>query len=234
MIKMNIMEYVESLSDVCGVADFQNDNEKLVETYGEDISIYPYAIVIGHKLNEEIIEKIPLTYNDDDLAQEYLDEYYNSFKRISKITDKIKSFIEDENYHAIVLSATEEPKEITLKRSFSNKTSANIAGVGWLGKNNLLTTREFGPRLTWATILTDAPLKEYVGHQIESLCGDCQVCVNACPGGAIVNLSDPEKSYSPQKCGEYIMGRKEEGHPTACGMCLYICPYGNDKVKNLI
>lgn len=231
---MSIVEYIGSLSDVYGIADFSIEKEELIDMYGEDICKYPYAIAIGHKMIEEIIEKIPLTYNDDDLAKEYLDEYFNSFQRVSKIADKIIDYIKNEGYNAIKLDVSGTNPELNLKKPFSNKASANLSGIGWLGKNNLLTTKEFGPRLTWATVLTDAPLGKYAGRPIESLCGDCQMCVKACPGKAIVDLPNPKESYSPEKCGDFLMKRKESGHQVACGMCLYICPYGNKKSKELL
>ncbi len=231
---MSIIEYIESLCDVYGIADFSVDNEELIDTYGEDICKFPYAIAIGHKMIEEIIEQIPLTYNDDELAQEYLDEYFNSFQRVSKIANKIIRYIQNEGFNAIVLDVSGTNPKLNLKKPFSNKASANLSGIGWLGKNNLLTTKEFGPRLTWATVLTDAPLGEYAGRPMESLCGDCQMCVKACPGKAIVDLPDPKKSYDPEKCGEFLMKRKESGHPVACGMCLYICPFGNKKSKEIM
>ncbi|OED30135.1 hypothetical protein NL43_04320 [Methanosphaera sp. WGK6] len=234
VINMQIMEYIESLTDVCGIADLNKDNKKLIKTYGKDICKYPYAIVIGHKMNEDIIETIPLTYNDDKLAKKYNDEYYNSHKRASNIAKKINNYIQNEGYDGIILDVSGKSDEINLKQSFSNKASAHIAGVGWLGKNNLLTTKEFGPRLTWVTILTNAPLGEYTGVEMESLCDECTLCVNACPGNAIVDLPDPSKSYSPEKCGKYIMSRRDEGHPMACGMCLYICPYGNNKSRKIL
>lgn len=228
---MSIIEYVEKLSDMYGVADFSKNKKELIETYGEDICKYPYAIAIGHKMIEEIIESIPLTYTNDKLAQEYLDEYFNSHQRVSKIADKIVKKIENEGYDALVLDVSGKNEELNLKMPFSNKASAHLAGIGWLGKNNLLTTKEFGPRLTWATILTNAPLADYAGDIMESPCGDCVICVKACPGKAIKDLPDPKESYNPQKCGEFLMKRKDEGHPVACGMCLFICPYGNKKIK---
>ncbi len=230
---MNIMGYVEELSDVCGVADLLSDKDKLIENYGEEILKYPYAIVIGHKMKENIIEKIPLSYNDDYIAQEYLDEYYNSHERIRKIAEKIAKYVENKGYNTIILDVSGDTDEINLKKSFSNKASANIAGLGWLGKNNLLITEEFGPRLTWATILTDAPLKEYTKTSMDSQCGDCHMCARACPGNAIKDLDNPLESYDPDKCGEYIFSRRDEGHPLACGMCLYICPYGNETSRKL-
>ncbi|OWT32782.1 hypothetical protein BGI41_05885 [Methanobrevibacter sp. 87.7] len=68
---------------------------------------------------------------------------------------------------------------------------------------------------------------------INSLCGDCKLCVNACPGNAIIDSLDPKKSYNPKKCANFLINRKKEGHPFACGMCLYICPYGNKNTYNL-
>ena len=231
---MSIIEYIESLSDVYGIADFSINQEQLIDTYGEDICKFPYAIAIGHRMLEEILENIPLTYNDDELAKEYLDEYFNSHQRVSKIANKIIKYIEDEGFDAIALDVSGTNPKLNLKKPFSNKASANLSGIGWLGKNNLLTTKEFGPRITWATVLTDAPLGEYAGRPMESLCGDCQLCVNACPGNAIVDLPNPQESYDPEKCGEFLMKRKESGHPVACGMCLYICPYGNKKSKEIM
>lgn len=228
---MSIMKYIEELSDICGVADFSLNQEKLIETYGEDICKYPYAIAIGHKMLEEIIETIPQTYTDDDLAKAYLDEYFNSHTRVSVIAQKVVNYIEKEGYHAIELNVSGTNPKLSLKKPFSNKASANLAGIGWLGKNNLFTTKEFGPRLTWATVLTDAPLGDYAKKPMDSLCGDCVICVKACPGNAIVDLPNPKESYNPQKCGEFLTNRKKEGHPVACGMCLFICPYGNDKVE---
>ena len=231
---MSIMEYAESLSDICGVADLSLDEDKLIEEYGEDICKYPYAIAIGHKMLEDIIETIPWTYNDDELAMQYIDEYFNSHKRVADISQKIIKYIENLGYNAILLDVSGSNKELDLKKPFSNKASANLAGIGWLGKNNLLTTEEFGPRLSWSTILTDAPLKEYSGRPMESLCNNCDICVKACPGKAIVDLPDPKKSYVPVKCGDFLKSRKDEGRPVACGMCLYICPFGNKKSKEIL
>lgn len=228
---MSLISYIEQLSDVYGIADFSLNKEELIETYGEDICKYPYAIAIGHKMLEEIIETIPLTYNDDELAKNYLDEYFNSHQRASKIAKKIIKKIEDQGYHAIELDVSGSNHLLNLKMPFSNKASAHLAGIGWLGKNNLLTTEKYGPRLTWVTILTDAPLAQYTNKPMESLCGDCDICVKACPGKAIIDLPDPKESYDPNKCGEFLMSRQKEGHPVACGMCLYICPYGNKRVS---
>lgn len=58
------------------------------------------------------------------------------------------------------------------------------AGLGSIGKNNLLVTRQFGPRVRFVSILTDAELAPArPGDQ--NLCSECDLCVEACPTGAL-------------------------------------------------
>ena len=62
--------------------------------------------------------------------------------------------------------------------------AATSAGLGWIGKNGLLINPDHGPRLSLATVLTDAPLRP--DEPIEQcLCGECTLCVEHCPSRAI-------------------------------------------------
>ncbi|MEW6600518.1 MAG: epoxyqueuosine reductase, partial [Nitrospirota bacterium] len=67
---------------------------------------------------------------------------------------------------------------------FPHKMAATCAGLGWIGKNGLLINPEYGPRLSLATVLTDAPLKA-VKPYTKSLCGTCSLCVDYCPSLAL-------------------------------------------------
>jgi epoxyqueuosine reductase len=58
------------------------------------------------------------------------------------------------------------------------------AGLGSIGKNGLLITPEFGPRLRFLAILTSADL--VAGRPVEeNYCTECDLCVEACPTGAL-------------------------------------------------
>jgi epoxyqueuosine reductase len=66
---------------------------------------------------------------------------------------------------------------------FNHKMAATTAGLGWIGKNGLLISPDYGPRLSLVTVLTDAPLAPDPPME-HSLCGDCTLCVQYCPSRA--------------------------------------------------
>ena len=110
---------------------------------------------------------------------------------------------------------------------------AERAGVGWIGKNGCLLTRELGSWLLLAEILAVAELVPG-GPPHQEFCGSCTACIDACPTGAIVgpgvvdsNLcisywtiehrgSIPENRRSGM--GDWIFG---------CDVCQEVCPWNH-------
>ena len=127
------------------------------------------------------------------------------------------------------------PAKVTDKENYtaplSHKMVATKAGLGWVGKNDLLTTRDFGPAVKLASILTDAPLPVAV-PVIESSCGDCRQCVTHCPGQAMTGEnwragSPRENVLSVQACVRARRKRSEEAGLSgrvACDVCVAVCP----------
>ena len=117
----------------------------------------------------------------------YSQEYEDLNARLTDIATEIAELLRAAGHRAVVNPATLTWREIDTERlaaAFPHKTAATRAGLGWIGKSALLVTPELGPALRLASVLTDAPLA--AGDPIqESLCGDCVVCVEACPAGAI-------------------------------------------------
>jgi epoxyqueuosine reductase QueG len=115
----------------------------------------------------------------------------------------------------------------------SHKLAAHLAGFGWIGKSCLLVTPDNGPRVRWITVLTDAPLQP-TGNAMESRCGKCQECVDACPVGAFTGRTfhpdEPrEARFDAAACDRYFREMEKTGKVAACGMCLYCCPHGRTK-----
>ena len=124
-----------------------------------------------------------------------------------------------------------------LKRpSKSIKMAARLAGLGWIGKCCLLVTPNVGPRVRWASVLTDASLKA-IEKPMKDGCGDCHECVDICPTKAFTGESfreeDPrEIRYNAHKCDKYLSKLEKTSALGVCGMCLYACPYGKNKINN--
>jgi epoxyqueuosine reductase len=113
---------------------------------------------------------------------------------------------------------------------FPHKLAANMAGLGWIGKSALLITPEHGPRVRWGTVLTDAPLE--MGVPMDEMCSDCCECVNACPAHAFTGQAFDKprprsEIFTAEACDHYL--RKREALHRACGICVYVCPFGRDK-----
>jgi len=118
---------------------------------------------------------------------------------------------------------------------FTHKMAATSAGMGWVGRNGLLISRRYGPKLSFGTVLTDAPLQ--VDQPIEtSGCGRCELCAKHCPSGAITGRTWSRAEPFPQlvditRCTAYKKTTKEVNGKPNCGLCITICPFGRQQRK---
>jgi NAD-dependent dihydropyrimidine dehydrogenase PreA subunit len=128
---------------------------------------------------------------------------------------------------------TEEAEEFetNMTEVLSSKEAARRAGLGWIGKSNLLVTKEFGPRVVPMTLLCDGDLD--VGAPVEkSLCGTCRACTENCAYNAIYGkIWEPgvtrEEQVDYAKCSEgRLAGYLKIGRKFNCALCIAACPYG--------
>lgn len=111
---------------------------------------------------------------------------------------------------------------------------AYLAGLGFFGRNKMLINPELGSFTNIGCILTDCEFEE--SKPIEKDCGDCDLCIKNCPGGAIGNAYNPNRcsSYISQKKGELNADEekilKKSGYAWGCDRCQTVCPY--NKLEN--
>lgn len=110
---------------------------------------------------------------------------------------------------------------------------ARCAGLGWIGKNSMLLSRQLGSYFLLGEILLDIELEPDRPH-IEEFCGSCTSCMDACPTQAIVapRVIDANKCISfhtienrskipdelKPKFGDWIFG---------CDICQDVCPWNH-------
>jgi epoxyqueuosine reductase len=112
-----------------------------------------------------------------------------------------------------------------------DRAAARRAGIGWFGKNTMIITkRTYGSWVFLGEILTDleiAPDAEAQGD-----CGQCRICLDACPTGAIV----APYTVDARRCISYLTIehrgaiprelRPQIGdHIFGCDICQAVCPH---------
>ncbi len=165
----------------------------------------------------------------------------NSVRSLVSLQKKASGFLKSNGYKYLCIPPDSDRINNTfvskLYNLFTHKIAATSAGIGWIGRNGLLISPVYGPRLSLATVLTDAPLK--VGTPVEfSLCGDCRLCVDFCPSKAITGKD--WSRYEPfieliksGNCSSHKkISRSVNGKPN-CGLCINICPYGRKPVQTV-
>ena len=160
---------------------------------------------------------------------------------LARLQKRAVRFLKARGHRTLAIPPDSDRKKGTfvskLYALFNHKMAATSAGIGWVGKNGLLISPDRGPRLSLATVLTDARLTPDAPME-HSLCGSCTLCIDHCPSKAITGATwsrrDPFvelvrlDACRSQKAGK----RRTEGKPN-CGLCINICPYGRaDKQKN--
>jgi ferredoxin len=99
------------------------------------------------------------------------------------------------------------------------------AGLGQMGANGQLLSPHFGSRARLQIILTDAEMTydEPIDYGIHAFCQVCQVCVNRCPGRALM----PEKVwYRGVEKNKLVFKRCRPvmANYLGCGVCIKVCP----------
>lgn len=117
------------------------------------------------------------------------------------------------------------------------------AGLGFLGKNGLLITKEYGTFVLLGEIVTDLEI-EVDNSLEEKTCCQCMKCLFSCPNGAILspcgNKDDNSVSINYCNCLSEITQRKgeltideqelmqETGLVWGCDQCQNVCPHNNE------
>jgi epoxyqueuosine reductase QueG len=174
-------------------------------------------------------------------AENYTEPYFKglqweTFGRMRRISATLKEFLNTEGVPWGALPSLESSDIDAFERDmtelFNAKEAARRAGLGWIGRSNLLVTERYGPRLSLYALLCDAPLG--AGTPIaKSRCGDCVRCVENCAFHAIkgpcwTNGISRHVQVNLAACSRGRLTWQEKiGRKAVCGKCVAVCPWGS-------
>lgn len=230
-----ILSYALSMgATLAGVADLKL--LKGMPLYGGlSFDKFKYAVSIAIALPSEAVDAI----TDNDPGMLYAHAYRTSNFLLDSIAMKVAAEINKRGYRSLVIPASMRVVQAEHAAHASHKAFAWAAGMGWIGRNAMLTNPTFGSRIRFSTVLTDMPLKP--GKPIPNGCGVCRLCVIRCPAKAFkyapfgVRPARREEIFDAEKCYQYLLKCKgvlatkhhmvDHAIPI-CGVCIKVCPIG--------
>ena len=153
------------------------------------------------------------------------------YSKMGIVTPMLARFIQELGYHALA-SGNDTGLSIPL---------AVDAGLGELGRNGLLITDRFGPRVRLCKVFTDLPLvpDAPVDLGVQAFCEICARCAESCPAGSVgdgertadaghpsINVNVLKWPVIPDPCYKFWLGQRAH-----CSNCIRVCPFNKPDTR---
>jgi epoxyqueuosine reductase len=158
------------------------------------------------------------------IASYALYQDYHDFikKRLSELADHIKNETDKELKFKICVDSA----------PLAERALAVRAGLGFIGRNHILTNPQLGSFLLLGELITNLPLKQDGPIGKKDPCKNCIYCIDICPIGAI----SKNESFNARKCISYLTIEHKGRIPNefkskinscifGCEKCILACPY---------
>ena len=177
------------------------------------------VIVIGSQVFRTLTERLKANRKIGEVSfRDFYDAHVETVNNdLSQTGYRIARYLTNQGYDSINIGQDLTDYR-TITGAFSFKYAAVQAGLGVIGKNGLLLTRSYGPRVRLSAVLTEATLRASP-LITEDICEDCDICFKVCPSKA---LKKPEGKNRPNYdrfvCSAYYTANN------GCGLCMSKCP----------
>jgi len=179
------------------------------------VNRFDRAICLGKQLLDSVIEEI----KDKPTLL-----YFHHYRQLNFFLDRgaflLSSCIQDRGFQALPIPASQIIDWVKQKSHVSHKMIGRLAGLGWIGRNNLLVNPQLGSRHRLVTILTDMPLDP--GEGLDRDCGKCMECLKTCPAQAI---KENKEDFDHWACFDKLKEFRRQGvvGQHICGVCVKAC-----------
>lgn len=176
-----------------------------------------HVIVMGHAMDADLVETYPSALAGAATGREYSHE--------AAIVMQMAAYIRNLGFEAVA-----SMNDTALVVPYAIK-----AGLGEYGRNQMVLTPEFGPRVRFSKIFTNMPLAVNVPRQLgmTSYCEICTKCADTCPPKALPTGAPTRGTDSPstikgvrkwsancEKCFGYWAKLRSD-----CAICMRVCPF---------
>lgn len=150
--------------------------------------------------------------------------YQYHYRQVNLLLDRIglvlTTYLQEQGLRAFPVPAAQIVDWEKNLGHISHRAVARHAGLGWIGRNNLLVNPIYGARVRYSTVLTDLMLP--YDTPLDEDCGLCRRCVEVCPGGAI---GESAADFDLDRCIETIdvITKIKNIGSKICGICVKAC-----------
>ena len=198
-----------------GVADVTPIRETFHIHPPESVALLDRGVSMAVRLSDAVLETLT-----DKPNLLYKHHYREANERLDTVAFRLAARIEEWGYRGLAVAASQTIDWRKQIAHLSHKRVAVQAGLGWLGRNNLLVTPQYGARVRLVTVLTNMPLQ--TDQPLQEDCRACQACLSVCPAGAI---GKRQEDFDHQACYEQLrhFAQKENIGYYICGLCQKAC-----------
>jgi len=191
---------------------------------GDPIELPPEfdkVIVMIHEMDYQVIQRSPAIEYETDIQ----------YSKGAWSASSLATFISELGYRAIP----------TVNELGIDVAMAVDAGLGEMGRNGMLITRDYGPRVRISKVFTDLPLvlDSPIDIGVQKFCEKCSLCAKYCPSRALLPGERTDRGWNehnvsgmlkwPIKAMNCLDWWVKNGNH--CSICIRVCPW--NKPKNL-